>query len=272
MATINGTVDGGIEVADDDPLDRRDPVEDATDPLSEGPKEAEPAAVVSSDQAEVPEAPPTYRPHIGTLGPVPSPEPETTAFLEPVPVAAPAQEISGPPKAPREPRNAGRVVRMLALAAAIIAAGFGVVTLTGSQTGGPSAPSHPNGPNRVAIAAAERVLGEARVSIARGDSQSALTLLDRADTLIGDVRDPSQERRLRAEVDRLRALAVEAPPTSATSTTVTTRQARVLPSTTAVPVTSGPATPPPLVTTTTSSTRTRPGLPTLLPSVLPTFR
>ncbi|MGH3863645.1 hypothetical protein [Actinokineospora sp.] len=273
--------------ADDDLLDRigrGDPVEDAPDPIAllaqwraalpdrPGTGHAEQAPAAVDDQVPEPAAP--YRPHTGTLDPSPSLEPETTAFLEPVHPVAPSPEIVHP-KAPRKaakPRNAGRVVRWLAAAAAVIAAGFGVVTLTGHQTEGPSAPSSPAGPDRIAIAAAERVLGDVRMSIARGDMQNARTLLDRVSTLIDDVGDPAEERRLRAELDRLRALAVEPPPTSTTSTTVTTQQARVLPTTTVLPVTAGGPAKPPQVTTTTPSVRTRPGLPTLLPSVLPTFR
>lgn len=176
------------------------------------------------------------------------------------------------PKSPSaKPRSTGRAVRWLAAAAAVIAAGVGVVTLTANHSDAPSAPSYPAGPNRVAIAAAEQVLGEARISIERRDLQSARALLDRVGTLIDDVRDPAEERRLRTELDRLRALAAEPSSTTTTSTTATTRPAQVLPTTTVVPVTAGGPAKPSQVTTTTPSVPTRPGLPTLLPSVIPRF-
>lgn len=287
--------------ADDDLLDRigrGDVIEDAPDPI----------ALLAEWRAALPDRPgsitfegspePSYRPHVGTLDPLPSHDiaapAETTAFLEPAvapettatkaapkPAAATtamkateaAPKAAHLPKSPSaKPRTTGRAVRWLAAAAAVIAAGVGVVTLTGNQPDGPSAPTYPAGPNRVAVAAAEQVLGEARVSIERHDLHSARALLDRVATLIDDVRDPAEERRLRAELDRLRALAVEPSPTATSSSKVTTRPAQVLPTTTVVPVTAGGPAKPPQVTTTTPSVRTRPGLPTLLPSVIPTFR
>ncbi|SDI84283.1 hypothetical protein SAMN05192558_102333 [Actinokineospora alba] len=274
--------------ADDDLLDRigrGDPVADAADPIAllaewRAALPDRPGSGTAADDSMTPpavsEPSPPYVPHVGTLEPLLSAEQpvpgETTAFLE-SPVVAPAARPrkSAPPAA--KPRSAGRVVRWLAAAAAVIAAGVGVVSLTGGQTGGPSAPTAPAGPNRVAIAAAEQVLGDARGSIERRDLRSARALLDRAGELIDEVRDPVEERRLRAEMERLRALAVEPSPTSTTSTAVTTRPAQaVLPTTSVVPVTAGGPAKPPQVTTTTPSVRTRPGLPTLLPSVIPTFR
>ncbi|MBC6448843.1 hypothetical protein [Actinokineospora xionganensis] len=293
MTDDQSAVDLARLAVDDDLLDRigrGDAIEDAAGPIAllaewraalpERP--GSPAVVATVDSAppatEVPDV--SYQPHVGTLDPLPSGEPatsgETTAFLAPPVVheitrAARPRNAQRRTSAPAKPRAAGRAVRWVAAAAAVIAAGVGVVSLTGNQPDGPSSPAVPAGTDRVAIAAAEQVLGEVRGSIERRDVQSARTLLDRAAVLIGEVRDPVEERRLRAELERLRALTVEPSPTSTTSAAATTRPARILPTTTVVPVTAGGPTKPPQVTTTTPSVRTRPGLPTLLPSVIPRF-
>lgn len=299
MSDDQPAVDLARLAADDDLLDRigrGDAIEDAVGPIAllaewraalpdrPGSRPVSPAVITTDDSAppatEVPDV--SYQPHIGTLEPLPSGETaasgEITAFLAPQVVpetpraARPGnaqRRKSAPP--PAKPRGAGRAVRWVAAAAAVVAAGVGVVSLTGNQPDRPSSPTVPAGNDRVAIAAAEQVLGEARGSIHRRDLQSARTLLDRAAVLIGEVRDPVEERRLRAELERLRALMVEPAPTSTTSAAATTRPARILPTTTVVPVTVGGPTKPPQVTTTTPSVRTRPGLPTLLPSVIPSF-
>lgn len=231
--------------------------------------------------AEVePDTASSYRPHTGTLDfedpastvvtPVPQSAPEapleSAAAVTPVARATP-RRVQRPPVVER--RRPARIAGWVAAAAAVIAAGVGVSGLAGTKTDVPAAPGSTAGPDRAAIAAAERVLGDARISIARRDFDYALALLDRASELIDGIGDPVEERRLRAEVERLRGQTFDTAPTPSESVAV--RPAPVQATTTVTRVkTTKPAEPPQVTTTTTSSTSRR-GLPTLLPSVIPTF-